>query len=100
MITRPFAPEPGSVITIAATTASASAALADPQKRAGSIRVLNAGSSDVRVRWGNGAQTAVATDMRIPAGAVEVFTKANADTVAAICDTGSTTVEFTFGEGI
>ena len=99
-MTRAFNPNPGSTVSISATTASSSVAVAAGQSRASAIRVYNAGPSGVRVRWGAGAQTAVAGDLLIPAGAVEVFSGAGADTVAAKTDSGSATVEFTFGEGL
>lgn len=97
---RPFSPNPGSTVSLAATTASGSVAVATGQDKASAVRVYNAGPSAVRVRWGVGAQTAVAGDVLVPAGAVEVFTKGNADTFAAKCDSGSATVEFTTGEGL
>ena len=97
---RPFSPNPGSTVSIAATTASASVAVATGQDKASAVRVYNAGPSGVRVRWGVGAQTAVAGDVLVPAGAVEVFSKGGADTIAAKCDSGTATVEFTTGEGL
>lgn len=92
-----FQPMPGKSTSISATgtTASATVPAEAPQ-----LRVFNLGPSTIFVRWGVGAQTAVATDMAIPAGVVEMFHKGNADTVAAICGSGGTaTVYLTPGVG-
>ncbi|WP_354686685.1 hypothetical protein [Cupriavidus necator] len=99
-MSRAFSPNPGTTVSIAATTASTSVSVATDQDKASAVRVYNAGPNDVRVRWGAGAQTAVSGDVRVPAGAVEVFSKGNADTIAAKCDSGTATVEFTTGEGL
>lgn len=64
------------------------------------IRFYNAGSVPVFVRWGVGAQTAVAaTDMPIAPGAIEVFSKGDADTLAGITASGTATVYITAGDG-
>lgn len=65
------------------------------------LRIYNAGSNIAFIRWGTGAQTALATDMPIPPGDIEVFYKGSGDTVAAICSTGLTTTLYcTSGRGI
>lgn len=73
------------------------------------IRIYNATTSPVFVRFGTGAQTAVAdTDIGIPAGAVEMFriyglnawgSGNGALTLAAICPGGSGTINWQTGEG-
>ena len=60
--------------------------------------VYNLGPNLAFVRWGVGAQTAVVTDLPIPVGVVEVFSKGVADTLAAVCSSGSATVYVTSGE--
>jgi hypothetical protein len=67
------------------------------------IRVHNNSNVPVSVRWGVGAQTAVTTDMSMPAGGVETFTKGEATHIAAICHsapTGTSTLNITHGDGI
>lgn len=66
------------------------------------MRIVNAGPNTAFIRWGVGAQTALATDMPILAGAIEVFSKAaDVDTVAAICAASQTaTIYITCGEGL
>ena len=86
-------------ITLACTAASASTTVLRQEPM--QLRIYNAGPNDVFVRLGNGALTAfVATDMPIPAGAVEIFTKNAAGSVAGICaGTGTATLDLTAGEG-
>lgn len=86
-------------ITLACTAISASTTVLRQEPM--QLRIYNAGPNDVFIRLGNGALTAVvATDMPIPAGAVEVFTKNAAGSVAGICaGTGTATVYLTAGEG-
>lgn len=65
------------------------------------MRVYNAGTAVVFVRWGTGAQTATTADMPVVPGAVEVFAKAPADdTFAGITASSTATVYITCGEGI
>ena len=66
------------------------------------IRVVNTGANTVFLRWGTSAQTAVAaTDLPVPAGAVEIFNKGHATIVAGICASGQTaTVYISAGEGM
>jgi hypothetical protein len=63
------------------------------------VRIYNGGTGVVFIRWGTTAQTAVATDMAIAPGAVEVFTKNNATRLAAIASSGSGTLYITTGNG-
>lgn len=65
------------------------------------MRIVNAGPNTAFVRFGVGAQTALATDMPVLAGVTEVFSKsADVDTVAAICAaTQTATIYITCGEG-
>lgn len=65
------------------------------------LRIYNAGNNMAFIRWGAGAQTALTTDMPIPAGGIEVFYKGSNDTLAAICSTSSTTTLYcTSGRGV
>lgn len=91
-----FQPMPGKSTSIAATTTTASASV---PAEAPSLRVFNAGPATIFIRWGVGTQTALTTDMAIPAGVVEVFYKRVADTVAAITSAGASTVYLTPGTG-
>ncbi len=91
-----FQPMPGKSTSISASASTASAAV---DNTAPQLRIYNAGAATVFIRWGIGAQTAVTTDMAIPAGVVEVFSKGAADTVAAITASGSATVYLTPGVG-
>lgn len=100
-----FRPAPDSTVSIAATTASASAAIAGSAGRGEfTVRVYNAGSATVFVKFGDTITTATTSNMPIPAGAVEVFSVQDSDGsanyVAAITASGSATVYVTTGEGI
>lgn len=90
---------PAVTVSIAATAASGSATLVAVGVAANQLRICNTGATIVFIRWGVGAQTAVATDMPILPGTVEVFNKGRADTIAAICPGGTTTLYITAGEG-
>lgn len=73
------------------------------------IRIYNATTGPVFVRFGTGAQTAVAdTDIGIPGGAVEMFridglnawgSGNGALTLAAICPAGPGKINWQTGEG-
>lgn len=110
----PFTPTLGKAKTISATSTSSSVTLdavdvsstptpasSGPSGGHSVLRITNAGPNAARVRWGVGAQTAIATDMLVLAGNTEVFSKAgDADTVAAICASGQTaSIDITCGEG-
>jgi hypothetical protein len=92
----PFQPMPGKSTSIPANATSASASVPADAK---SLRIYNAGTVPVFIRWGRGSQTAVTTDMALAPGSVELFYKGAADTVAAICASGSATVYLTPGAG-
>lgn len=95
-----FLPRVAGTVSIAATTASASVSVAAANVQSPHVSIYNAGPNTAFVRWGVGAQTAVATtDMPIPSGATKTYTKGTADTFAAICATGTATIYFTPGEG-
>jgi hypothetical protein len=65
------------------------------------IRVYNAGTAVVKLKWGSGAQTATTSDytVAVAPGAIEAFTKGGADNVAAIMDSGTATVYVNVGVG-
>lgn len=64
------------------------------------VRIYNAGSSTIFVRFGQVSATAVVTDMAIPSGAIEVFDLVMNDTVAAITASSTATVYVTLGLGV
>jgi hypothetical protein len=86
MSARPF--QPVETKTLAYTSATLSTSINGDQP---TIRLSNPGSSEVFVKWGIGAQTALSdgTQLSILPGTVEVFWKGNADTIAAIGGTGN-----------
>jgi hypothetical protein len=81
---------------IAATTTSASRALVATDR---DMRVYNAGTTIAFIRWGIGAQTAVATDVAVPPGTVHTFNKGNADTVAVIMASATANIYVSTGFG-
>lgn len=93
-----FTPIHGATKTIAATTTSGSTAVPVAAAYAGFARITVTGANPARVRWGKGAQTAVAGDMLIPVGQSVCVTLDGADTVAAICDAGTASVDISFGQ--
>lgn len=97
MTLKTFFPKGDATVSIAATTATASATL-DVYSNA--VRVVNAGTGTAFLRFGKGATTATVTDMPILSGATETFTKGDSTTVAAITATGTATLYFTNGEGL
>ncbi|MES2148597.1 MAG: hypothetical protein V4508_02280 [Pseudomonadota bacterium] len=97
MTLKTFAPKGDATVPIAATTASASAAL---DKYSSAVRVVNGGTAMAFIRFSTGAATAVVTDMPIASGATETFTKGSADTVSAITASGTAALYFTNGEGL
>jgi len=92
----PFTPS-ATTQSIAATTTSASATVIANQP---CVRVYNVGPSIAFVRFTAGASTALVTDMPVAAGAIELFTKGDADTVSAITASGTATIYLTVGEGV
>jgi hypothetical protein len=95
-MTTVFTPSPGGSTTIGVTTSTASKTI---QSQPRQVRLYNSGDVAVFVRWGKGAQSAVTTDMAIAPGATEAFTKEDADTIAAITESGSATLYITCGTG-
>lgn len=96
---QPFHPA-GDTVKIAATAASASAAL---DKNSSCVRVFNAGPNICRIKFSGpsgSALPATTNDMPIAVNATEVFNKGAYTFVAAICDTGTAAIEFTNGEGM
>ena len=83
---------------LSATTTSAAVAI---NVFGNATRVVNLGPNDARIKFGKASPgtTATSTSMLVLAGTVEVFTKGASDQVAAICDTGTASLEFYVGEG-
>jgi hypothetical protein len=97
-----FKPIPGSTVSIAATSTSGNVAIPAAALMATAMRmVVTTGTANVRVRSGVGSgTTAVATDMLFLNGTVEAVAINSSDTyVAAKTDSGTATIEFTFGFG-
>jgi hypothetical protein len=96
-----YTPIIGATQTLSGTSVSSSVTLTAAGKAAFNVRLHNAGPNIAFVRYGVGAQTAVATtDFPLPVGAVEAFFKGPADTIAVICSaTQTATVYVTPGEG-
>jgi hypothetical protein len=97
-----FHPIPGSTVSIAATSTSGNVAIPAIALNSTAMRVvIISGTANVRVRSGVGSGiAAVAGDPMCLVGAIEAFSINAADTyVAAKTDSGTCTVEFTFGFG-
>lgn len=94
----PFSPANGATKKLTVTSNSSSDTFAGVHQ---TVKVYNFGPNKAFIRYGNGAQTALTTDMPIAPGNTEIFTlPPQVTTVAAICDTGETaTVYATPGEG-
>ena len=94
----PFRGAPGETVNISVTTSSARAqvsAFAAP----GEYRIVNDGAVAVFFREGDsGVVASITTDMRIPAGALEVLTFGSTH-VAAITASGTATLAITPGDG-
>lgn len=98
----PFRPIAGSTVSISATTTSANVAIpASAVGGAMAVRVRVTGANDCRWRSGVGSGTAaISSDPAMGVGTVESFGINASDTyVAAKCDAGTATIEFTFGFG-
>lgn len=101
-----FQPINGAGVALATSTTSASTTFT-PGTPAGTNTVLsatdlmlyNSGTVIVFCRWGTGAQTAVNTDVPLPAGSVQVFFKGTADTVACLASSTTATVYVMPGNG-
>jgi hypothetical protein len=63
------------------------------------IRVWNEGAVKVRICWGKGPQTCTTADLALAPGAIEVFTKGDADTIALLTASSSAVVNITPGTG-
>lgn len=101
-MTKAFQPIAGSTVSIAATGTSGNVAIPTAALTATAMRVvIVSGAANVRIRSGVGSGTAaVAGDPLCLVGAVETFSINASDTyVAAKTDSGTCTVEFTFGYG-
>lgn len=103
----PFHPIHGSTVSRTVTTTSANVAIPTAALGATAVRVVfTAGTDGARIRSGVGSGTAaVSTDLRLPnPGSPWVYAEcfginANDTYMAAITDSGTCTVEFTFGFG-
>lgn len=87
----------GAVLTAAGTSSFATMAAFDPD-----VRLYNAATVPVYVRWGvaaNGTVTAGATDLALAPGAIEVFSKGKADTIAVLSSGASGSVYAITGNG-
>lgn len=98
----PFRPIPGSTIQCPATTTSARVAIPALALPATTVRIVHTtGSAGVRWRSGKSAVDAVTLidTLQLP-GAIEVDGINAGDThIAVITDSGTGTLEFTFGTG-
>lgn len=101
ILNKPFQPIPGSTVSISATTTSGNVAIPAAALMATAVRIRATGANDVRWRSGVGSGTAaVAGDPAMGTGTVESFgINANDTYMAAKCDSGTATIEFTFGFG-
>jgi hypothetical protein len=89
---------PAGTVSLAATAASGSTAL---DAYAKVVRLYNKGPNTAFIKFGIGATTATTSDMPLPSGAIETFSKDRADTIAAICAaTETATIYITVGEGM
>lgn len=79
------------------TGSSVNQALSAPGAAASALYVYNGATVPLAIRWGTGAQTAVATDFTLAPGAYFVIGKGYADNVAAIGASG--TLYISAGEG-
>lgn len=99
----PFQPALPAVSVSATTTSAATSNGAWYQQP--QVRIYNAGPDLIHVAWGrvallpSGTMTATTTDLPVPAGAVEVFSKGAADLIAYRANSSTATVWFTFGGG-
>jgi len=91
-----FTPNLGNGQAISATTSSAFVSIEPTQPE---VYLFNDGTVTVFARWGVGAQTATSADFPIPAGSAQVIYKHNADTIAAISASGTSTVRVITGFG-
>jgi hypothetical protein len=96
-----FAPDFGVGGNISATTTSSSITLSGGNLALDTdIAIANLGTVAVNCRWGVGAQTALTTDVAIPAGQTLSFGRGAATVVACITASGTATVNVSAGVGI
>jgi hypothetical protein len=100
-----FTPINGAGVALATSTTSASTTFTAGTPagtntvQATDVMLYNSGAVIVFCRWGVGAQTAVATDVPLPPGTVQVFFKATSDTVACLAASTTSTVYVMPGNG-
>jgi hypothetical protein len=94
--TQPFCPSYGSGKDLTGTSESQ---IIDIRKNTKQYRIVNDGLNPVYIKVGQGAITASEEDLKIPGGAIEVFTKfEDFDKLAYISPSG-TTFNLIMGEG-
>lgn len=86
----------GTTQTMNVTAASSSIGVSSG---APALYIYNAGTGLAFIRWSQGASPAVAADLPLPPGTVQVFAKGPADTFSAICPGGTATLYVTPGAG-
>ena len=101
---KPFTPLDDATASIPATTTSARAAIARQPMGAHQLRLYNGGTATVFWAAGDGTVTAAATDIPLPAGAIEVVTLSNggaagASHIAAVTASGTASLYLTTGQG-
>lgn len=96
-----FSPKASGITNISASGTSATSALSGaPGKGKFQVRVANLAAVVAYIRFGNGSQTAVTTDMALQANATEVFTVRDVTDVGVILASSTGTVQFTVGVGL
>lgn len=92
----------GGKVSIAATTTSQRIAIPTAALQCPNIRIVTEGANSVRWAEGDVTVAADATDQKMLVNTVENFghTISGITHVAAICDTGTCTIEFQFGSGL
>lgn len=104
MLRRPFFPT-GATVSIAATTTTGNVAITPATSKnpelAGTLRVVNAGTTVMFFKQGvGGSLAATAADVPIAPGATETFQlQADTDHVAALTASSTGTIYFTPGQG-
>lgn len=91
-----FRPDVGQSQILSASTTSAALTF---YSESPTFRIVNAGPNAAFIRWGHGAQTALLTDLYFPVGNTEIFDKAQANSIAAICSTGTAVLYIAIGNG-
>ena len=90
----------GNTVAIAASTVSGSVTLPAGAALSGiNVRVYNDGPSLAFIKIGAGSATASLTSIPLPAGAVEILSKATNDTFAVVTLSSTANVYFTPGNG-